>query len=103
MRPSYDLSCPIFSSFNFVVIFNITSHAAILKMTIKLKRSKQAFVLNRELAQIILKKSFYFSDKVKGILIESCLKMSATLLEVYSPEGDSRSDSNRREKAQYIS
>ena len=64
---------------------------------------KQAFVLNRELAQITnFKISFYFSDKVKGILIESCLKMSATLLEVYSPDGDSRSDSNRREKARDI-
>ena len=47
VRPSYDQSCAIFSSFNFMVIYNLASadiaeSQLMLKMTIKLKELKIA-------------------------------------------------------------
>ena len=33
------------------------------------------------------------SEKAKKIMIDSCLKMSSTLLDLYTPEGDRRKDS----------
>ena len=59
VRPSYDQSCAIFSSFNFMVIFNVMSADSTLKMTIERTEDRA----NRIITMFIILQGLSFDGK----------------------------------------